>query len=429
MKNEALTSPGGFRDYLPEEAAQRRGMTGKAERVFVRFGFVPLETPAVEHTELIAGEEGFAKELMELDGGGLVLRPEHTLPLARVMATNPGLKKPAKLYRIGLAWRGERQQAGRFKEFMQADADIVGSKSVLADVEILALTYALIKELGVANAVIYINHRKLLDGLLKLLKVPKAEQGNVLRVLDKTEKIGWDGVLKELKKAGVGMKEARVMKSFVTASGKPGSVLQKLQELLKGNADGEAALAELTEIVGYLDTLKVPGRTWRIVPGIIRGQGYYTGIMLEVFVKGHEDVGSVMAGGRYDKMVGSIGGADMPAVGVSVGIDRLLAAGVGAENKLPQGVLVVSDETTVRDGLMFADELRAAGVSAAPYLGKDKTIKGKLSYAAASGARIVAIIGAEEKKNGTVTIRDMEARSQETCPRAEARARVKKRVL
>ncbi len=421
------TLPGGFRDYIGADTARRHAVMDAAERTFRLFGFSRLDTPAVEYTALITGgEESFDKQLLTVDDGELALRPEHTLPLARVMAAHPQeFKKPAKLYSIGPIWRGERQQAGRYKEFMQADADIIGAKRIVADAEILALAVTVLREIGVADAVVRINHRGLVNALLKHLKIVKEERIQALRALDKYERIGWEGVQRELKNIGIGGDKTRVIKSFVSVSGRPGSVLQKLRELLRDSKEAQDVLDELTELTAYLDTFKVPGRAWRIAPSVVRGLGYYTGMVFEIWLKDREDIGAVGAGGRYDELMERVGGKALPTVGMSLGVDRLLTALGNAPLEMREtgAVVVLADEE--RDGIAVTQELRGKGVPAALYFGKEKTLKGRLAYAASVGAPVVVIIGKKEKESGTVTVKDMRARKQETVERGKAAGRVR----
>ncbi len=425
MKTSKLDKPvlpGGFRDYIGNDATRRAALMRAAERTFERFGFSRIDTPAVEYTALLTGgEESFGKQLFTLNDGELALRPEHTLPLARVMAMYPdAFKKPARLYTIGTVWRGERQQAGRYKEFMQADADIVGARGAVADAEIIALAYSALKEAGVNDFVLRINHRALVDGFFAYLKVAKNAREEGLRALDKYDKIGWEGVQRELKNQGLGGDKTRIIKSFLSVSGKAGSVLRELRDMFRGHKETHAALDELAALAEYLDQFKIPGRAWRIAPSIVRGLNYYTGMVFEIVVKDREDIGAVGGGGRYDGLMETVGGKEMPAVGMSLGIDRLLAALDGAPlpDKERKAVLVLSDDE--RDGIALTNDLRGKRIPAALYIGKEKTLKGRLAYAASVSTPVVVIIGKKEKEGGTVTVRNMRERKQETLPRAEA---------
>ncbi len=438
---------GGFRDYLPEEMIPREKLLSTIKGVFERFGFAPLDTSSVEKTEILTGgDPHFRKQVYgvsqlsaeEAEGSEneLALRFDLTIPLARVVAANLStLKKPFKRYEFGKVWRGERPQAGRYREFMQCDADIIGTSSALADAEIIALMYATLKELAVPNFVIRVNNRKILNGLSEYAGFENWKTEPVLRALDKLDKQSWDDVAKELadeKHAHISAKEIEAVKKLVLIKKtKPEDALEAVAKLMKGIAPAEEGIRELETIAAHIKDLGVPDAAWRVDLTIARGLGYYTGTIFETTLTDLPNIGSVFSGGRYDNLVERFGTSSVSAVGASVGIDRLFTALqqlklVKAE-KTPTEVLALNfDESATRDILGLTAELREAGINAEFYAGDEDNMKAQLAYAVAMEVPFVLILGANEIEKNVVVIKDMIARTQIEVKRKDLTATVKK---
>ena len=410
--------PGGFRDYGPREARMKQWILDTARMTFESFGFEPLETSAVQRTEVLTGGELDAQKIIFnlsssavfgddtsekiAEKGKLSLRFDLTVPLARFVAGNPDIPRPFKRYEIGRVWRGERQQAGRYREFTQADADIVGSASAAADAEIIALVYTTLKNLGIQNFIITINDRKELDALPSFAGFPTEKQWEVLRIIDKKDKIGAAGAAEELQKE-FGKESSEKIMAFLTAP--------------------VAAAGTLAEIAEMLDAMGIDRKYWRTDRALVRGLSYYTGPVFETILTEAPEIGSVFGGGRYDDLVMSFTGQEVPAVGVSLGVDRLIAglermdATPKVRSATPQVLILNLLPEEKKEYLAMAAELRAAGIAASVYLGSDASLQGQLAYAIKKGVSYIVIIGEEEKKKGVVAVKNLATREQEEIPR------------
>ncbi len=424
--------PGGFRDYLPEDMIPREKMFNAIRETFERFGFVPLDTPGIEKTEILtSGDSSFKKQVYgvvsaksnEEDEHELSLRFDLTVPLARVIAANQStLKKPFKRFQIGKVWRGERQQAGRYREFVQCDADIVGSNKATADAEIIALMYETMRALGVSNFLIRVNNRKILNGLAEYAGFEDSKTESVLRSIDKLGKQSWDDVLKELsdeKGASLDETQSEKVKKFLSI--KNTNYKDTLEDGIKCMRDVPVAIEgieELREVAKYLEWLGVPNEAWKIDFSVARGLGYYTGTVYETILTDMPQIGSVFSGGRYDNLIERFGGSSIPAVGTSIGIDRLFVAMeqlelVKKEKTVTDVLFLNFDEAGEHDIIKNASELRASGINTEFYLGNEGNIKGQLAYAVNMEIPIVIIIGATETEKSSALIKDMGARTQE----------------
>lgn len=437
---------GGFRDYLPEEMIPRARMLETIQAVFERYGFAPLDSSCVEKTEILTGgDPHFKKQVYgvsqlsaapeETNENELSLRFDLTVPLARVVAANLStIKKPFKRYECGKVWRGERPQAGRYREFMQCDADIIGTTSLLADAEIIALMYAMMKELNVPNFIIRVNNRKILNGLAEYAGFENWKTEPVLRALDKLDKQSWDEVAKELandRGAHLSEKEITAIQKLITIKkAKQEHTLEAVTKLMKGVASAEEGIRELTAIAEHVKDLGVPESAWTIDLTVARGLGYYTGTIFETTLTDIPNIGSVFSGGRYDNLVERFGTASVAAVGSSIGIDRLFAAltqlKLVSPKKTTTQVLALNfDESATRDILAITKDLREAGVNAEFYAGNESNMKAQLSYAVAMEVPYVLILGANEIEKKVVVIKDMNARSQEEIKRKELVEKIK----
>ena len=320
------------------------------------------------------------------------------------MADNPEIPKPFKRYQIGNVWRGERQQAGRYREFMQADVDIVGVASLDADAEIAAIMYTAFKNLGVEKFIIKYNNRKVLNALPDFAGFPEEKLWAVLRIVDKQDKIGDAGMKKEL------------------AEELGDAAAEKIIEFIFGGGAASAGRSEYEAIRSML----APGAEKYFVPdfSLVRGLSYYTGSVFEVTLTDAPEIGSVCGGGRYDDLVAKFTGTKIPAVGVSIGVDRLFAAleKLGCLEKketLTDALIFQLDEEMKSEYLAMARELRAAGVNTALYLGEDRSFQAQLAYAIKKGIPYAVIYGAGEKEKGMVGIKNLKTREQKEVARGK----------
>jgi histidyl-tRNA synthetase len=386
----------GFRDYLPQEAAARKKIISKISEVFERFGFAPLDTPALESFDLMKGSFGEEEKLIykfdDLGGRKVALRYDLTVPLARVAAQYPNLPKPFKRYQIANVWRAENPQKGRFREFMQADADIIGIDSIIADAEVVAAIASALKSLEIGDVVVKFNNRKIIDEVLKEKKFADKDVVNFLRLIDKFDKIGEKKVSELLKEQGFDFKLAEYS-----------------DEMRK---KGKKFISEFETYLGSFGI-----SNFEFDPFLARGLDYYTGTIFEFVLKSKPEFGSIAGGGRYDNLIGKISGKDMPAVGGSIGLDRLLAALIEANLVSPQTAAEVIifnlDEKLTADYLNIATNLRNAGIDTEFYYESAKLDK-QFKYAEARNMQVAVIFGAEEAKKRKVNLKNLQAKEQVT---------------
>lgn len=424
--------PGGFRDYGPSDAIARQKILERVRKTFEDFGFDPMETPAVERTEVLTGGEKESQKIIfnikgsrekTFDSADNSLRFDLTVPLARFLATNPEIPKPFKRYQIGNVWRGESPQAGRYREFMQADIDIVGATTTEADSEIIAIIYQVFKNLGTNRFIINIANREILNGLPELAGFSEAKLFPVLRAIDKIDKIGMEEVEKELEKI-VGKKSQTKIRQFLSISGDRRTKIKTAREIFKGITVSENGINELAEIADNLDMLGVDQINWQFNFYTVRGLGYYTGPVFETYLNDLPEIGGIFQGGRYDNLVMSFTGQKIPAVGASLGVDRLFAAleKLNLLKKRPtttRALILNLSPQLKKDYLEFAKILREANINTSLYLGDDRAFRAQLAYAAKKEIPYLVIYGEEEKKKGVVTIRNMVSREQKEISKKE----------
>ncbi len=415
----------GFKDYLPEEERKRNKMLDTIKRNFELFGFVPLDTPGIEEERMLTGgDPEFKKQIFKIKESdkseSLALRFDLTVPLARVVSMYPNeITFPFKRYQVGKVWRGERAQAGRFREFLQFDADIVGSGSLLADAEIVALMNQVMVSLGFQNFLVKINNRKVLGGLPKYAGFPKGKLDAVLRAADKWDKVGARGVLGELtsKTAALSKEEARRVMDFFSIKASSNRELLKSARTLMSTDDAEAGFAEMEALIDHLASLGVPEDKWTFDFATVRGLAYYTGFVFETILTDLPEVGSVFSGGRYDNLIEHLGGGKLPAVGVSVGVDRMLYAMEKLEVSFGGGgnvrtIVLHFDEGAVALAARAVYELRKNGIPSEIYLGREKTLKGQLAFAVKNNYAVAVLVGDREASTGTATIKDLKSYQQ-----------------
>jgi histidyl-tRNA synthetase len=423
----------GMRDFLPEDVRRREYVIGIVSDVYRRYGFEPLETPALENIETLTGkygDEGHALIFKVLRRGqheasgetDLALRYDLTVPLARVVAEHRGqLPRFFKRYQIQPVWRADRPARGRFREFYQCDVDAIGSRSMIIETELCAAVSDVLLALGFRDFVLKLNHRRLLTGVLKSAEIPETLHGAALVAIDKLDKIGMDGVRAELAARGIASAAAdRVVSVFAG-----GLDLQRARDVLAGVPDAVSAIAELEQITAL--SVATSARPYlRFDPTLARGLSYYTGAIMEIAVP--DLPGSLGGGGRYDGLIGMFLGEDIPACGFSLGLERILVA-MAERGMFPahvqRGVAAVLvtlfEGEPAEEALRLASELRAYGLQVELYPEPDKLGK-QFKYAASRGIPRVVILGSDERARGVVTIKDMTSGEQTTVARAEAAA-------
>ena len=423
----------GFRDYLPPEMRARAAMIAKITEVFERFGFGPLETPALEYSDILVGKYGEDAEKLLYrfaDHGGrdVCLRYDLTVPLARLVAQHKGLPKPFKRYQIAPVWRAEKPGRGRFREFVQCDADIVGSASLLHDAECIALGHAIMTALGIERFEIRMSTRKLLTALGKAVSCEDPERlGLVFRTIDKLPSRGEEAVRRLLEsEAGCTPEEVERIMAFVEVEGDNTSRLERVRSRLEGTPgeeDASCATVDLGMILHYSRLLGVPDATVTIDPSIARGLDYYTGTVYETFLTDLPGFGSVMSGGRYDDLITRFLGKPVPAVGISVGIDRLFSGlqELGLVETEFVGVvagLAALDDICAAKCLELLARVRSSGIASELLFDDERalSVKKQLRRASQRGVPYVLILGPDEVARGAVSLKDMRTGEQETLP-------------
>jgi histidyl-tRNA synthetase len=410
----------GFRDQLPERMIRRLRVIATFREIFERHGFEPIDTPALEHLGLLTGKAGENEKLMYrfVDNGGrdVGLRYDLTVPLARFAAANENdLVFPFKRYHIAPVWRAENPQRGRFREFWQCDADIVGAGGPAADAEIIAILAEALGSLGLHNFEILVSHRRLLEGIAETAGVPPELAGSMFRSVDKLVKIGPHGVQAEMVDAGVHAEVASRVLDAVTAKGEPGELLCGLRDRLEGSPPALEAVGELESLFSLLPALGVPAESVRLDVSIARGLDYYTGTVYEATVT-EPKVGSLAGGGRYDDLVGSLLGRPIPATGGSLGLERILEVidefGLLPAQRSVSDVFVAVFAGGQSAAASIATALRRAGLNADLSLLAGKGLGDQLRYAARKGVPYVVIPGEDEMARGQVTLKHLASGEQ-----------------
>lgn len=410
----------GFRDFLPETMIAREGLMETARQVYRRYGFVPIDTPALEYLEILTGkgsDETDRQMYRFTDHGGreVGMRFDLTVPLARFAAQHiHQLGTPFKRYHIAPVWRGENTQAGRYREFVQCDFDTIGTESVVADIETGLVIHDLFCELGIDRFQIRINNRQILSGLLAKLDLLQ-QSTNVLRALDKLDKIGPEKVAEEMRAtASLSDGQAQEILKFAKISGSTTEMLAQLEQLLQGVELGEKGVQRLREIASAMLAAKVPSQRFRIDLSIARGLDYYTGVIFETILEELPSIGSVCSGGRYDNLAGLYTKQHLPGIGASLGLDRLIAAleqlGRLSNHRRTADVFIPYFEADRLDDYMeLASVLRRFGVSVELYP-EAKKLGQQLKYADQRGYRIAVIAGKDELDRGTCQVKNLSAK-------------------
>lgn len=430
----------GFRDFLPERMILRQRVIGILRETYERHGFEPIDTPALEYYETLAGKYGEDEKLIYHfpDHGEreIGLRYDLTVPLARFVATHRNeLTFPFKRYHIAPVWRADRPQRGRYREFWQCDADIVGASSMLADADVIAVVVEALSAINIPNFVVHVNHRKLLESLAIYAGVDPAHAGSVYRAIDKLAKIGESGVYDELVGAGVEAAAATRVIALVATSGEPEQILRSIDTQLAGIDLAREALDDMSKLFEFLAALGVPAQHYRFDLALARGLAYYTGPVFEAIVE-EPKMGSLVGAGRYDGLVGMFSGQDIPATGMSVGLERIIDV-VEELNLLPLGQTITQalvtifpggGDVSIRDALSLAGELRRAGIRTETSLEEGRDLGRQFRLAGRRGIPFALVIGPDEAARGVVAVKQLASEEQVDVARADVSAFIAARL-
>ena len=406
----------------------REWLIDTAKRVFRSFGFAPIDTPALEHAEILLGKGGEEsdRQVYRFTRGkrDVALRFDLTVPLARFVAQHEHeLGLPFKRYHVGPVWRGENTQRGRYREFMQCDFDTLGTESMMADAETGLVIHELFRAFGFERLGIHVNNRKVLTGLLATLDL-QAQSVAVLRALDKLSKIGPDRVRQEMSEAaGASDAQADAILEFCGLEGDSPRVLDSAEEMVRSSDLGTQGIAELREVFEGFAAGGVGPDVARLDLSIARGLDYYTGTVFETFLGDLPDIGSVCSGGRYDDLASTYTKSHIPGIGASLGLDRLLAAmselEMIPEVSTPASVFIAYfSEGRGADYCRLAMELRRAGIGTEVYPSPRK-LGEQLKYADRRGFRIALIIGDSEWEEGSCQVKQLATKQSEAVPQAD----------
>ncbi len=415
----------GFRDYLPQDALPLFELIRRVERVFRLYGFAPATTPVLEYAELLQGKYGpEADKLMYtfVDHGGrtVAMRYDHTVPLARMIASNQNLPMPFKRYVIAPVWRADKPQRGRLREFYQCDVDIIGSDQTRADAELLAIAHDLLVSLGIKNFGIQVNHRGILDALVRSVGVAKTQIGGVFHAIDKFPKYGEQSFIKDTAALGLTAEQTDKLLALINGSSKGDALLTKLRTTLADDKAGLVALDELTAIVAHAHALGVPETHLNVDLKIVRGLDYYTGMVVETVIADLPLYGSVFGGGRYDALIGQISGKKTPAVGISFGLGRLFEA-LSELKLLPTVepaarvmIALFANGDAAESAMVehIAQVLRKHEITTEVYLGHPTKIEKQLKYADKRGIPWVVWQGSKEKKRDVFAAKHLPTHTQ-----------------
>ncbi len=420
----ALITPrtlSGFKDRLPKEALAKAHLLSKVSSVFMNFGFVPIETPHLEYAEVLVkqGSEEIQKELYRFKDHGdrdVALRFDLTVPLARFVSQYKNeVDLPFKRFAIGNVFRGERAQRGRYREFTQCDFDFIGSDSISCDAEILQVIYASLVGLGIDEFTIWLNHRKILNGICEHCGIVGEQNVNAtLRIIDKLDKIGKEAVSTELQKElNLSSNQADSLLEYtsIKQQGDSESFFKQISFMEEWNDNTKEGIKDLKALYAVLEPLQMDRDTYRVNFSIARGLGYYTGIVYETTLNALKSIGSVCSGGRYDNLTRTFSKDKMSGVGASIGIDRLLAA-LEELNLLDKkatsarALIVCMDCAYFGYAHFLAESFRRSKVPIEVYPEVSK-LKKQFGYANAKGHEFVIVIGESEFNSKTLTLKNM----------------------
>ncbi|MFW6143756.1 MAG: histidine--tRNA ligase [Patescibacteria group bacterium] len=413
----------GFRDFLPEEMLLREKVAEIMKKVFQRFGYDPLENPALEYAEVLRGKAGeeeqlayFFRDLGEREVG---LRYDQTVPLARFIAEHQNeITFPFKRYQLQKVWRADKPQKGRYREFYQFDFDIVGPATRMADAEVAQILYQTMRKLGFKNFRIRINNRKILAAYAQYLGTPKEKMSSIYRAIDKLKKIGKEGVARELEKTELNPAAIEnILTTILRENSTNEEILDKLKKEFANTEKAQKGLAEIEEVLALLKPSSVPPESFYFDPSMVRGLDYYTGIIFEVEVT-EENIGSVGGGGRYDNLLGMFTNQEIAATGIGWGFERLID--IIKEKKLmtvpktnSKVLVTIFSPDLTKKSLEVANYLRNNNINTEIYLEPGENLRDQLSYASDKKIPYAVIIGPKEQERNLVTIKNLKTRKQE----------------
>lgn len=415
-KTEPRTLPG-FMELLPSEQILFDQMRKTIEDSYKTFGFLPIDTPIIELSEVLLAKAGgeTEKQIYRFNKGDtdLSLRFDLTVPLAKYVAKNYGsLSFPFRRYQIGKVYRGERAQKGRYREFYQCDIDIIGDETldIINDAELPAVIATTFRRLGFDEFTIKINNRKILNGLYESINQTE-KSVDIMRIIDKIDKIGDQAVMEELAKIEVPEESINKIMQFIKIDGTTDEKLQRLQSLGIENDTYKLGVEELGEVVKYIRLFGIEDKNFVIDLSIARGLDYYTGTVYETFLNGYRELGSVCSGGRYENLAQNYTDKKLPGVGISIGLTRLFYKLnelnlIKAEKKSISDILIVPMTENLQVPIKLATELRNARVNTEIYL-NDKKLKAKMKYADKLEIPYVIVIGDNEIESGRVKVKEM----------------------
>ena len=414
----------GFMELLPQDQILFNNMYDTIKKVYEKFGFLPIDTPTIELSEVLLAKAGgeTEKQIYRFNKGDndLSLRFDLTVPLARYVAEHYNeLVFPFKRYQMSKVFRGERPQKGRFREFYQCDIDIIGQESLdlIFDAEIPTVIYNVFQELNIGKFTIRINNRKVLNGFFESLNL-KVSASDILRVIDKIDKIGPDEVVRELKAYDIDSIAIDQIMHFIDIKGTNDEILESLQNLNINNEQFKVGISELADVIQGMRNFNVPEQYFKIDLTIARGLDYYTGTVYETILDEYPRLGSICSGGRYENLTAYYTDQKLPGIGISIGLTRLFSQlkekNLITENKrsLTQVLVIPFDRKDMQYTLSLASKIRTAGINTDIYY-QDKKMKTKLNYANRLNIPYVILIGEDEIKLNKATLKNMETGEQE----------------
>ncbi len=414
--------PSGFPEYLPADQIDFKRMISAITETYELFGFTPIETPAIELADVLLAKGGgdTEKEIYRFSKGEkeYALHYDLTVPLARYVSEHQSdLAMPFRRYQIQKNWRAERPQKGRFREFLQCDIDVIGSNSVLHDAEIVAVVSEAFNRLAIGKYIIRISNRKLLSGFVEAIGLA-SKAADILHLVDKLDKIGKESLMQELGKIGLNQDDTQQLIDFVGITGTPDEVLKQLEGLSIDNQTFHSGMKEMTELLFALQAANINPNIYSFDLRIVRGLDYYTGTVYETNLVDYPEFGSVCSGGRYNDLTKYYSSADMPGVGISIGVTRLFAAlqeanKVEATAVTPNKVLIAQfgNKDVIARAIEVASELRSKKINTQVFLDEAKLDK-QFKYANKLGVPYVIVIGEAELKTGKVVLKDMKSGEQ-----------------
>lgn len=426
MKQTEPRTLAGFMELLPNEQIVFEQMKNTIEKTYQKFGFLPLDTPIIELSEVLLAKAGgeTEKQIYRFNKGetDLSLRFDLTVPLAKYVAKNYGnLSFPFRRYQIGKVYRGERTQKGRFREFYQCDIDIIGDGELdtIQDAELPSVIYAIFKELGFDNFTICINNRKILNGLFEELG-QKEKAVEILRIIDKIDKIGKDAVIEELIKLKIENNAIDKIMNFITIDGTSEEKIERLETLGIQNEVYVKGIEELKQVVKNIELFGVPKTNFKVDLTIARGLDYYTGTVYETFLNDYREIGSVCSGGRYENLAEYYTDKKLPGVGISIGLTRLFYKLnelnlIKANQKSMAQVLIIPMIEELERPIQLATDLRNLGMKTEIYL-NNKKLKAKFKYADKLKIPYVIVIGEDEIATNMANLKNMETGEERKLP-------------